>query len=104
MAEALLKPRPLVQLPEPEDQDRDDGEGGSDSPSPVMLVGFMLLAFSSAMVLGAVTSFLVFSFLDLAMLSHCLRLYARTPLASSPRRELLMMAAWLLASMLVVTF
>jgi len=78
---------------------------------PLKLTGLMLLAFSSAMAVsschrgfGAV-SLLAFSFLlDLGMLFHCLRLYARTPLASSPRRELLMMAAWLLASMLVVTF
>lgn len=100
MGEALLKPLPLVQPPEPE-KDR-DGEG--EIASPVKLVCFMLLAFSFAIVLGAMTSFLVFSFTDLVMLFRCLRQYARTPpLASSPRRELLM-AAWLLAWMLVVTF
>lgn len=103
MAEALLK-RALVQPPEPEDR---EGEGASTSPAT--MIGFMFLTFNSAMAVsfwhggfGAV-SFLLFSFLDLGMLFHCLRLYARTP-PGSPRRESLKMAAWLLATMLTVTF
>ncbi|CAD6251406.1 unnamed protein product [Miscanthus lutarioriparius] len=78
---------------------------------PLKLVGLMLLAFSSAMAVsschrgfGAV-SLLAFSFLlDLGMLFHCLRLYARTPLASPGRPEILKIAVWLLVTMLVVTF
>lgn len=104
MGEALLK-RPLQdQPPEPEDR---EGEGARISP--VTMTGFMFLTFSFAMAVslwdsgfGAVF-FLVFACLDLAMLCHCLRLYARTP-PGSPRRELLKMAAWVLATILTVTF
>ncbi|RCV04865.1 hypothetical protein SETIT_1G035500v2 [Setaria italica] len=97
MAEALLE-QTLIQ-PAPEDHE------GAWAPSLLTLVGFKFLTFSSAMAVsswcrdyGAV-AFVTFSYLDLVMLFYCLRLYERTPPPESPRRELLKMVMWILATM-----
>ena len=104
MAEALLGQRqPLIQ-PSPE-----DSKQGGAWPSLSTIVGFAFLTFNSAMAVsswrsgfGAV-SFVAFSYLDLAMLFYCLRMYHKIP-PGSPLRERLKVAMWLLTTMLTIAF
>ncbi|KAF8769704.1 hypothetical protein HU200_006311 [Digitaria exilis] len=52
--------------------------------------------------MGAI-SFVAFSYVDLASLFVCLRMYEETP-PESPRREYLKMTVWLLTTMLTAMF
>jgi len=105
MAETLLEQgQPLIQPP-PEDSNK----GGAWPPSPLTIVGFAFLTFNSAMAVsswrsgfGAV-SFVAFSYLDLAMLFYCLRMYHKIP-PGSPLRERLKVAMWLLTTTLTIAF
>ena len=106
MAEALLGQRqPLIQ-PSPE-----DSKQGGAWPSLSTIVGFAFLTFNSAMAVSSWRSsgfgavcFAAFSYLDVAMLFYCLRMYQKIPPGSSPLRERLKMAMWLLATMLTIAF
>lgn len=81
---------------------------GDDQPGPstmLTLISFAFLTFNSAMAayqsngaMGAV-SFVVFSFLDVALLFYCRRLYNRAP-PGSLQREHFKIVAWLLTVML----
>ena len=106
MAEALLGQRqPLIQ-PSPE-----DSKQGGAWPSLSTIVGFAFLTFNSAMAVSSWRSsgffhavcFAAFSYLDIAMLFYCLRMYQTIPPGSSPLRERLKIAMWLLATLLTIT-
>jgi len=106
MAETLLEQgQPPIQ-PSPEES----REGGA-WPAPPTIVGFAFLAFNSAMAVSSWRSsgfgavcFAAFSYLDVAMLFYCLRMYQKISPGSSPLRERLKMAMWLLATMLTIAF
>ncbi|TVU33052.1 hypothetical protein EJB05_24833, partial [Eragrostis curvula] len=93
--EALLKQPAIPPTPE--------------RPSLLTIVCFVFLTFSSAMAVyqgngdwGAI-SFACFFFLTLVLLFRCLRWYeAAAP--GSPRREHLIVAVWLLTTMLTIAF
>ncbi|CAN6237554.1 unnamed protein product [Urochloa humidicola] len=101
MAKALLE-QPRIQ-PVPEDH-----EGEAEAwPSPLTIIGFAFLTFNSGMAVslysrdfGAV-SYLVSAYMDLVMIFYCRHLYERTP-PGLPRRELLKIVMWLLATMHII--
>ncbi|CAL4889177.1 unnamed protein product [Urochloa decumbens] len=100
MDEVLLK-EPVKQ-PAQEDHD-------GHWPSLLTVVGFVFLTFNSVMAVYRsngdmwAISFVVFSYLDLVVLSYFLRQFERTP-PESPRREHIKMVVWLLTTMLTAAF